>query len=100
MQIGAAAAAIYGSGGQALYNGACATCHGLDGRGSALFDYNLAASEMLRSRDAIRLQNLFLIEGFNLTGAFQHPFRNGQPPLSDQQLLDIMIYLYSLPLAE
>jgi disulfide bond formation protein DsbB len=96
--VGADAAALYGRTGQALYQGACATCHGADGRGSATVSYSLAESELLRNRDAIRLQNLFLIEGFNTTGTFRHPFRNGAPPLSDQQLLDIIVYLYTLPL--
>ncbi len=96
--VGAAAAALYGRTGESLYRGACATCHGVDGLGSDTVTYSLADSEMLRSRDAVRLQNLFMEQGFNASGQFRHAFRNGEPPLSDQQLLDIIIYMYSLPL--
>lgn len=96
--VGADAAALYGRTGESLYRGACSTCHGVDGLGSDTVTYSLADSEMLRSRDAIRLQNLFMEQGFNGTGQFRHAFRNGEPPLSDQQLLDIIIYMYTLPL--
>jgi len=96
--VGADAAALYGRTGESLYRGACSTCHGVDGLGSDTVTYSLADSEMLRSRDAIRLQNLFMEQGFNATGQFRHAFRNGEPPLSDQQLLDIIIYMYTLPL--
>jgi mono/diheme cytochrome c family protein len=84
--------------GETAYNRSCAGCHGLDGRGVELVDSDLHDSELLADRSGISLLEY-------LTDArppgdpgveFPHPYRGGYPVLTDEQILNIIGYLYEL----
>ncbi len=79
--------------GQGNYVQSCAGCHGTDGAGVPMLAKPLAESELLKQRDGIALL-AFLTDPSPVVGS--HPYRGGYPELSDQELQDIITYLYTL----
>jgi disulfide bond formation protein DsbB len=88
------------SGGQAVYVRACSACHGLDGSPvPMLATLPLSESALVKTRDGFGLSNFLTSahppvdprEGIN------HPYRGGYPPLTDEQIRDLVVYLYTLP---
>lgn len=82
----------YTTGAAEIYQFSCAGCHGADGQGVTAAP--LSDSALLAEGNGIALFELFTHAPFS-TG-FTHPYRGGYPELSDQQLLDLIGYLYSL----
>ena len=79
---------------QQRYELNCAGCHGSDGEGVTDRAQPLSESELLAGRDGVGLLQLFLDP--NSEQGFVHPFRGGMPEMSDQELLQVIGYLYSL----
>ena len=79
---------------QQRYELNCAGCHGSNGEGVPDRAQPLSESELLASRNGFGLLQLFL----NPTPdqGFVHPFRGGMPEMSDEELLQVIGYLYSL----
>lgn len=80
---------------QRRYELSCAGCHGSDGEGLANRTLPLSESELLASRNGVGLLQLFLDP--NPAQGFVHPFRGGMPEMSDEELLQVIGYLYALP---
>jgi mono/diheme cytochrome c family protein len=72
----------------------CAGCHGSDGEGVPDRAQPLAESDLLASMNGVGLLQLFLDP--NPEQGFVHPFRGGMPEMSDEELLQVIGYLYSL----
>jgi len=81
--------------GKTLYNQSCAGCHGADGSGVQNMAKPLGESTLLQSKNGIGLLD-FLIDGDPAMNP-PHPYRGGTPELSNDDLLSIIGYLYSLP---
>lgn len=84
---------------EVAYRRACAGCHGDDGQPVPfLATQPIAASPLVQSRDGFGLFNFLTrpqppvspLEGYN------HPYRGGYPPLTDEQIRSIIVYLYGL----
>ncbi len=86
--------------GQAAYVRACSACHGLDGSPvPMLATLPLSASELVKGRSGIGLLG-FLTSAqppLDPRQGVTHPYRGGYPPLSDEQLRDVIAYIYTLP---
>lgn len=84
--------------GQVAYQQACASCHAADGSGVEYMAQPLAESALLQEHAGIALFN-FLISGqsVNDQSGIPHPARGGYPALTDDQILSLIAYLYSLP---
>jgi disulfide bond formation protein DsbB len=84
--------------GAALYVQACAVCHAENGEGIPGVAKPLSESVLLQNRDGMGLltflSNEVMLEGMLVP----HPARGGFLNLSDADLNQIIIYLYSLPL--
>lgn len=80
---------------QQRYELNCAGCHGSDGEGVPDRAQPLSESELLASGNGVGLLQLFLDP--NEEQGFVHPFRGGMPEMSDEELLQVIGYLYSLP---
>lgn len=78
--------------GQSEYLQSCASCHADDGSGVAMLAQPLSESQLLKQRDGIGLLNFLT----NPAPSVPHPYRGGIPELNDQQLQDIITYLYTL----
>ncbi|MBL8155997.1 MAG: c-type cytochrome [Anaerolineae bacterium] len=84
--------------GQDLYVQACAVCHADNGKGIPGVAKPLSESVLLQNRDGIGLLT-FLSSEVLLEGMLvPHPARGGFLNLSDQDLNQIIIYMYSLPM--
>jgi disulfide bond formation protein DsbB len=85
--------------GQDAYNWSCANCHGVDGNPVApLATLSLSASQLVQAHDDAGLFN-FLAQGqppVNPEEAFPHPYRGGFPQLTDDQIREVITYLYTL----
>jgi disulfide bond formation protein DsbB len=84
--------------GQQGYVQSCTGCHGVSGEGVYLLAGPLAESELLKRRDGMGLLG-FLTDSHppvNPEVAYPHPYRGGYPELSDQQIQEIITYLYTL----
>src|SRR5262249_37032726 len=95
------APSLFSSDGQEWYVRSCSACHGVDGRGLSNLAPSLADSTLLNNRDGIGLLN-FLTKAqppVNPEVAYPHPYRGGYPELTDAQIQQIIVYLYSLPSA-
>ncbi len=79
---------------QQRYELNCAGCHGSDGEGVPDRAQPLSESELLASRNGIGLLQLFLDP--NAEQGFVHPFRGGMPEMDDEELRQVIGYLYSL----
>lgn len=86
--------------GSALYTGTCAICHGPDAHGLPNLGLDLVTSEFVGSMDDAELV-AFLKTGrvawdpANTTGATM-PAYGGNPSLTDEQLVQIVLYLREL----
>lgn len=84
---------------QQAYLWACASCHGTDGNPVApLATKSLAESQLVQARDDAGLLE-FLARAqppMNPEEGFPHPYRGGYPPLSDEQLREVIAYIYTL----
>lgn len=84
--------------GAGLYFQACAGCHGENGEGVFGVAKPLSESVLLQNRDGAGLLN-FLSTDVMLEGMLApHPARGGYLNLSDEDLNQIIIYMYSLPM--
>lgn len=93
--------------GQQLYSGSCVGCHGGDARGIPGIGKDLVESDFMRGLSDEELTQ-FIIEGrgpfddLNTTGIMM-PARGGNPSLSDEDIMAIVVYLRTLdgaPIAE
>ncbi len=84
--------------GEVAYNRACAGCHGLDGEGVEFTGPALLDSTYLTEREGIGLLEFLTAEEppVNPEEAYPHPYRGGYPPLTDEQILNIIAYLHEL----
>lgn len=80
---------------QQRYELNCAGCHGSDGEGVPDRAEPLNESELLASGNGVGLLQLFLDP--NPEQGFVHPFRGGMPEMTDEELLQVIGYLYTLP---
>jgi disulfide bond formation protein DsbB len=89
--------------GEDAYHWACANCHGKDGHPVApLASQPLTASQLVQAHDDEGLFN-FLAQAqppVNPVENFPHPYRGGYPPLTDEQIREVIAYLYTLPGAQ
>lgn len=84
--------------GQELYAQACAVCHADNGEGIPGVAKPLSESTLLQNRDGMGLLT-FLSSDVMLEGMLvPHPARGGFLNLSDEDLNQIIIYMYSLPI--
>lgn len=82
------------------YNFACAGCHGLQGEGVPGIGPALTGSQLLQDANGVALFEMFTSArppANPITDGFVHPYRGGYPLLTDEQLLAVIGYLYSLP---
>jgi disulfide bond formation protein DsbB len=82
------------------YNFACSGCHGPQGEGVPSNGPALADSQLLKDANGAALFGLFTTAhppANPETDGFMHPYRGGYPQLTDEQLLGLIGYLYSLP---
>lgn len=75
------------------YTFSCAGCHAPDGSGNVMTP-PLGVEDLLAERNGIALFDMFA-RGVN-TGGFAHPYRGGYPEMTDEQILALIGYLYSL----
>lgn len=80
---------------QGRYELSCAGCHGSDGRGVADLARPLSESALLASGSGVALLQLFLDP--DASQGFAHPFRGGMPEMNDEELMQVVGYLYALP---
>jgi mono/diheme cytochrome c family protein len=90
--------------GQHLFAEVCAPCHGLDGTGIEGIGVNLRTSTLVGGMTPRQLAEFF-IRGVSLNNPFnttdvKMPPRGGRSDLSDQDMLDIAVYLQSVNTAE
>lgn len=87
--------------GAELYKGTCAACHGPDAKGLPNLGKDLTSSEFVSANSDQELL-AFVKEGRpadhpdNTTGVAMLP-KGGNPALTDQDILDIIAYVRSLP---
>ncbi len=89
---------LFSSNGEEWYTRSCAGCHGVDGAGLPYLAPSLADSALVQDRNGIGLLD-FLTNSqppLNPETAFPHPYRGGYPELSDAQIQEIIVYLYTL----
>lgn len=82
------------------YNFACSGCHGPQGEGVSSNGPALAESQLLQEANGVALFEMFTAAhppANPETDGFVHPYRGGYPQLTDEQLLGVIGYLYSLP---
>lgn len=84
--------------GQSVYMSSCAGCHGVNGEGVPFTGSSLVDSEWVLARDGMAIINLLTAKHppVDPRVAYPHPYRGGYPELSDQQIYDILTYLYAL----
>jgi disulfide bond formation protein DsbB len=88
--------ALFLNPGQVSYNQNCAGCHGLRGEGvPSIRTAPLTVSNMIANKDGFGLSNFLTRPQPPVLG--EHPYRGGYPILSDQQIRELTIYLYTLP---
>lgn len=93
--VDTSSAALPGAG---LYFQACAGCHAENGEGILGVAKPLSESVLLQNRDGAGLLS-FLSSDVMLEGMLvPHPARGGYLNLSDEDLNQIIIYMYSLPM--
>jgi mono/diheme cytochrome c family protein len=82
----------------AAYAFACSGCHGADGRGEEGFGPSLAFSSAVVSNDVPALVAMFtdVQPPADPALGFVHPYRGGYPELTDEQLAELMDYLFTL----
>lgn len=82
--------------GGTLYNQTCAGCHGLNGAGVSMVAQPLINSQLFNDRDGMGLLQ-FMTAAVTTESGFPHPERGGNFALTDDDMLAIIIYMYSLP---
>ncbi|NWF67599.1 MAG: hypothetical protein HXY40_00795 [Chloroflexi bacterium] len=80
----------------AAYNWACASCHGLDARGVPGYASSLLFSMDVMGRNTRALTALLTDPQIATSGEFVHPYRGGYPQLSDEQISQLLDYLFML----
>jgi len=85
--------------GEQAYLWSCSGCHGLNGEGMPDVGPAIVGSDLLDTASGIALVE-FLTEGRPFADprqTYPHPARGGYPPLTDEQIRSLVVYLYSLP---
>jgi mono/diheme cytochrome c family protein len=84
--------------GEVAYVRSCSACHGVHGEGVEYFGPALAESQLLLDRNGIGLIEFLTAEKppVDPRVAYPHPYRGGYPVLSDEQIRNIVAYLYQL----
>ncbi|HEX2905676.1 MAG TPA: cytochrome c, partial [Phototrophicaceae bacterium] len=85
--------------GKAAYTWACSLCHGADGAGvSPYANLPLSASSLVQARDDAGLLAFLTLAQppVNPNVTFPHPYRGGYPPLTDDQIREVIAYLHTL----
>jgi mono/diheme cytochrome c family protein len=88
----------FGMIGEALYIQNCSGCHALDGDGLPYLALGFGGSHLISEHDGMGLL-LFLTNAqppMNPETGFPHPYRGGYPVLTDEQLLEVIAYIYSI----
>lgn len=85
---------LFGTLGEDAYIQSCAGCHGVDGAGVTMVAAPLTESGALLARHGIAIFDSFQHPVLGKLAA--HPYRAGIPERTDQELLAIIGYLYSL----
>ena len=80
------------------YNSSCAGCHGINGEGLSLLAAPLSESPLMTSRNGIALFDLLThaVPPADPRTGMTHPYRGGYPPVTDEEALQIIAYMYSL----
>lgn len=78
-----------------IYEEVCMVCHGYDGSGSMPGVPDLSDNERLFSDDkSLVLERIKT--GIQKAGALSMPAKGGNPLLTDEQLMDVLVYLKKL----
>jgi len=86
--------------GKTLYDGSCVSCHGADATGIENLGKDLTTSELVIQSSDEELVEFIKVgrpasDPENTTGVDMPP-KGGNPSLSDQDILDIVVYLRTL----
>jgi disulfide bond formation protein DsbB len=81
---------------EVAYNWSCAGCHGPDGSGIEPFGPGLQSSALLEDRAALLAFLTASKPPVNPAVEYPHPAQGGYPVLTDEQLSQLVDYLYSL----
>jgi disulfide bond formation protein DsbB len=87
---------------ETAYTWACSTCHGIDGQGVTQLGPAFSESELVTRENSEELFN-FLAQGWSFADVhsrFPHPPRGGYPVLNDEELEQLVDYLYTLDTAQ
>jgi disulfide bond formation protein DsbB len=81
------------------YAVSCSGCHGPQGEGVAMFGPALAGSPLLSERNGIGLLEMLTLAQppADPAAGFVHPYRGGYPALTDEEIMGLLGYLYTLP---
>lgn len=93
-----AAPDLFLTSGETAYLRSCSSCHGVNGEGVQYLGPTLAESQLLADHNGIGLVE-FLSDAqppIDPRVAYPHPYRGGYPVLSDEQIRNIIAYLYEL----
>lgn len=89
---------LFLSSGEAAYLQSCSSCHGVEGEGVQYLGPALAESQLLLDRNGIGLVEFLSAAQppIDPRVAYPHPYRGGYPILNDEQIRNIIAYLYEL----
>lgn len=93
-----AAPDLFLTSGETAYIRSCASCHGVNGEGVQYLGPSLAESQLLLDRNGIGLVEFLTAAQppADPRAAYPHPYRGGYPVLSDEQIRNVIAYLYQL----
>ncbi len=93
-----AAPDLFLTSGEVAYTRSCSSCHGVGGEGVQYFGPALVDSQLLTDRNGIGLVEFLSAAQTPVDPrvAYPHPYRGGYPLLSDEQIRNIIAYLYEL----
>jgi mono/diheme cytochrome c family protein len=93
-----AAPDLFMTNGEVAYTRSCSSCHGVDGEGVQYLGPALSGSQLLLDRNGIGLVEFLTAAQppVDPRAAYPHPYRGGYPILNDEQIRNIIAYLYGL----
>jgi disulfide bond formation protein DsbB len=93
-----AAPDLFLASGETAYMRSCSGCHGMNGEGMQYLGPALAESSLLLDRSGIGLVEFLTAAQppIDPRMVYPHPYRGGYPILSDEQIRNIIAYLYEL----
>lgn len=78
---------------EAAYSWSCAGCHGVDGSGNEPFGPEFLSSSLLQDRAALQAFLTNSQPPVDPALEYPHPVRGGYPPLTDEQIEQLLDYL-------